>query len=657
MKAVNVIKITKLSFLASIILGSVHCPSQSGWYYYDWKTQQKTNHEELFDYAYNYDLQKYKNNIYTGGQYKKFAMEEMLALYTDYNSGSVYKSLNAYEEYVRKVLAIVVKDTAVTNKIRISFYRSDEFTASMNGSGFLQINVGLMAGLNSEAELALVLSHEVAHFLNQDALKNYGKRLETRFPVNSSFGWVPGVGIPLSIMTNAFSNYGNKSNYYWFTREQETQADKYSIGIIRESPYSLRSAANVLRALKRMEIRSEIRYGKTNKAFVSHPDPGERLNLAKRMLVDTSEKIKKDFVVDSLAFVKLKEICFQETINIGLINNNLENITVLTFTRYLLYPQDKENLAVLIESLRRILAFGKTNGIYNRSFILSSYQTPAVASSGNYAFLNKANPSILNHLKSGFIDIWKEDFHRIKASDLADTTVTEFTSYIEAYMYFKEKARLQGNALAEHYKYFGENVSYDNVKDYIKNNNLFQTNDYLGHETLKAGKKSLVVLIPPSAGNLGTLTREMDLKRYKQETEQLLVEMKDKIKDSIVVYDDLPYEQQHLMDGLLRGADYFVKTLPGTIEKRSDVNWLELFPETYGFFKMNDINNLVIYHLSIKGNEDLITDCYKISLPQKVSQTWIGKKETRPFVNGKGTYTDFKTLSKEMYDFYKLPEK
>ena len=113
---------------------------------------------------------------------------------------------------------------------------------------------------------------------------------------------------------------------------------------MKASPYSLKSGANIFKQMKRMEVRAEIVYGKNLKKYSTHPDPGDRLKQVKLLSSDSLNKNKKNFVVDSIAFVKLKELCYQETINIGLQENKVNELIDLTFTRYLFEPDNQYNI-------------------------------------------------------------------------------------------------------------------------------------------------------------------------------------------------------------------------------------------------------------------------------------------------------------------------
>lgn len=652
---INVIKKQNKAALILLVLTIqfFSCFGQNTWYRYDWAGQMRQDNRAIYNYALNFNLTKYHNNIYIGEQHKLFAQESALSIFDNLNNGSTYTSLEGYEGYVKKVLEAVVKDTSVTNRIRIYFSRDDEFNASIDGSGFLLINVGIIESMASEAELALLLGHEVAHYLNEDAIKNYGKWLEIKYADRFSFGPFPRGTIVAGVL-QAVNTYELQKSYYWFSREQEAAADEMSLTFLKESPYSLNAASQLLRKMKRIEIRTELRNGRTSKAFVSHPDPGDRLSRIKILAGEVDDKIKASFVVDSNAFIRLREICHQETVNMGLINNNLDELITNLFSRYLLEPENQQNIAFLIECLRRKLAFGRENKDHDQSFILSQYQTKAIEAGSNYQFLRESKPSVLNHLKRGFVNIWKEDFNKINASDLRDTTTTEFTTNIEAYLYFKDKAKQANNQLAEHYKYFGLGQDYGRVDQYIANNNLFASNDYLSERgVIPIQKKDIFILVPPEATNILNALGSIDLDTYVKGNNLLHQAVTGKLGNEVFLMSDFNYNEVHLLNSLMAHCSYYLKLTKDPVIKRKQTDWTEVLPELYSFFKKYHIGNIYLYRATLISSKELNADFYKMALPDAKSYTLSGQRKVTKVDGEEQMSMDFEKISNQILSFYK----
>jgi hypothetical protein len=626
----------------------VSCFSQTNWYHYDWAVDKGVDKTGYCAAVLSSDLEKYKNNSFIGAYYRKFAEECVLYLYEDLSAGNIYSSFAGYEDYVKQVLKTIVKDTAVTNHITVRFYRNSEYSASISESGLLRLNIGIVSQLKNEAELAMLLGHETAHFMNQDVIKNYGSVMETKHLSKAGI-W------------NVFIAINTIYGYYWFSRAQETEADLISGRLLRDSPYSPGSGFSIFRTMKRQEIRWEIKYGARSKKAATHPDPGDRLSRLNYFHADSLNRGKHNFIVDSMRFVGLKELCFNETVNTGLISSNLDKLITQTFSRYLLDPADEKNLAVLIECLRRKLVLGKNTQVSGQSFILDEYQTYHVEKSWNYAFLRTKNPSILDHLDKGFVDIWKEDLHRIKARDLVDTTVTEFTTNMEAYLYFKEKAKNMGSVVAQHYKYFGVLPDFRDAGAYVQANNLFRTNEYLTDNGIPATQgKDLFVVMPYEADQFAYVMRNAELANYLAANNEMKEEVKKQTGGEAVLASELDFHDQHLLRSLLGHTAYYLKpdAVSGMIKQ--DVDWIQVCPELYGFFKKNNIRSVYICRPQLnqkKEAKELIADFYRISLPGKGPHSLSGQRITWEIGLPPGkTYPEFDAVAGKFNKFCTSPD-
>jgi len=645
MNLLNVIKKNKLKLIYGLFLLLISCVSiaQEEWYHYDWASQKRVNNVDEYTYAYSYGLKKYENNKFIGQHNKQFALEGALSVYSELGAGYIYTGLPEYESYIKKVLSTIVKDTMVTNRIKIHFSRDDEMNASMNATGFLTINIGLISSLDNEAELAWLLGHEVAHFLNDDMLRNYSRLIDLKYVDNSRTYW------------GFFMQYNSFKNYYWFSREQESAADQLSLQLLKVSPYSLAHASSLLRKFKRSEIRNEIKHGKRSSNFTTHPDPGDRLSQIKQMLADPTEIHKKKFIVDSSTFIQLKDLCYKETINLGLMNNNLVNLINLTFSRYLLEPEDKNNLAVLIESLRRLLIQDTKSKVCDKSFILSDYQTKWIQESENYAFLKEKEPSILNHLNKGFVDIWKEDFNKIKAIELRDSTITEFSTNMEAYLYFKEKARSSNNTLAQHYNYFGINKSFSDVDTYTKQNNLFVTNDYLFEKgSVPESTKDLIIVIPPNAQNVAHILGDVNFQQYTNGNNLLVNTISNTLGMDVLTIDDLNFNETHLLNSMMNQCYFYLNFTSDPVIRKDKVNWIEVCPEIYSFFKNRGVGNIYVYTAKLLGEKEMFADFFKISLPRANSYTFYGQRKYTKLGAEDEVLIDRDKISKQIKSFYSL---
>ncbi len=94
-------------------------------------------------------------------QYNEFVIDNYLT------SGKVLYG-DAVTEYLNAVMDKVLEnDVALRNEIRVYAVRSADFNAYTTNNGIIFVNLGLLAELETEAQLAYVLCHEVVHYLEK----------------------------------------------------------------------------------------------------------------------------------------------------------------------------------------------------------------------------------------------------------------------------------------------------------------------------------------------------------------------------------------------------------------------------------------------------------------------------------------------------------
>jgi len=168
------------------------------------------------------------------------------------------------------------------------FYRfhvvdDDSINAFALPGGYIYINRGLLTHMNSEAELAAVLAHEVGHVTARHAVKRYtqAQAYGLGMTVVSIFVGIPqGANVLTDMLATAvISGYG---------RDQEFQSDELSLRYIANAGYDVRATANILKTLKRLaEVSRKERKeaGEDVKeqyhgAFASHPETKKRIEEA-----------------------------------------------------------------------------------------------------------------------------------------------------------------------------------------------------------------------------------------------------------------------------------------------------------------------------------------------------------------------------------------
>jgi len=200
--------------------------------------------------------------------------KEVLQHYIVYDN----PELQAYVNRVGNELAV---NSHRNNLIyRFTVLDSKDVNAFALPGGYIFITRGLMAYLNSEAELAAVLGHEIGHVTARHAVRQYSAAQVTSIGTALASIFIPGmnqVGSQLmQIMGSAFlRGYG---------REHELEADKLGAEYVARTNYDAESMLDVIQVLKDQETFESQRAESEGREpriyhglFSTHPDHDTRL--------------------------------------------------------------------------------------------------------------------------------------------------------------------------------------------------------------------------------------------------------------------------------------------------------------------------------------------------------------------------------------------
>lgn len=139
-------------------------------------------------------------------------------------------------EYVTKVKNKLLEGSPdLQAKIKTYVVKSPVANAFATNSGILLVNMGLIARLQNEAELAFVLSHEIQHYLNQHPMNVYVKSEELK-------------GNKKLYNLNSQEDFQMAKSKY--SREVEQDADDLGFELYQKSGYSLEAAIGVFDVLR-----------------------------------------------------------------------------------------------------------------------------------------------------------------------------------------------------------------------------------------------------------------------------------------------------------------------------------------------------------------------------------------------------------------------
>jgi predicted Zn-dependent protease len=188
-------------------------------------------------------------------------------------------SLQDYVQYVGEKLA--AKSDRPDLQYHFTVLDSDEVNAFALPGGYIYITRGIMAYLNSEAELAAVLGHEIGHVAARHAVRQYSARQLTGWGAALGAIFVPGLN---QVAGQQLVGLLGTALLRGYGREQELQADKLGAKYLARSGYNPEAMMDVLRTLKNQET-FEMKLARAENRephiyhglFASHPDNDTRL--------------------------------------------------------------------------------------------------------------------------------------------------------------------------------------------------------------------------------------------------------------------------------------------------------------------------------------------------------------------------------------------
>jgi len=201
-------------------------------------------------------------------------------------------------EYVNRVGQNLARNSDVKIPVTVKVIDSDEVNAFALPGGFMFVNTGLILRADTEAELAGVMAHELAH-----VAARHGTRQVTRGQIINL------ASIPLIFM-GGWTGYGIRQGasllipmgFLKFSRGFEKEADLLGLQYLYKAGYDPSAFIDFFEKLLAAEKRKP---GTMAKVFASHPPTGDRIKNAQKNIQQLLEE-KPEYVVTTSEFNKVK---------------------------------------------------------------------------------------------------------------------------------------------------------------------------------------------------------------------------------------------------------------------------------------------------------------------------------------------------------------
>lgn len=399
-----------------------------------------------------------------------------------FTSGKVYLGWDEMEAYLNKVLQQILPDS-LKNKPNIYVYpaRQSEHNAYAIHDGALFVNIGLLADIHNEAALAIILGHELSHYLNQDYKKSYIK------------------GLSLYTKANRNRNLVLALDKAHLDQEQEKVADRMGFMFAEKGGYDIYYGISNFNQFKEQEVIAGLKKAKsrlmtTDQSIVvkdrtikikalddllaTHPSLEDRVTYLEKYLESADRRNnKKDFIVGRELFEKLQEKAKLETLNILLTQNDFNKCIQKAFVYYMTEPLNDNYVYFILESIRRA------------TYIDQSLKKKGFLTEDNRSKRFKKGEGILHDLSYILPDSMK--FASVKATEFIDTSIIEFETYEQAFNYFRviaekrhikesylsialfQSIELKRNSYLQEYLAFGD-IRHKAFATAVLNNRLFE---------------------------------------------------------------------------------------------------------------------------------------------------------------------------------------
>ena len=201
-------------------------------------------------------------------------------------------------EYVNRIGQNIVLRSDAKIPFTIKVIDSPDVNAFALPGGYLYVNSALILAADSEAEVAGVMAHEIAHVTARHGVEQASKGTLMQY---LSIPLIFVGGVPGLIVQN-LANIAVPLTYLKFSRGAEEEADRLGLQYMWAAGYDPTAMLTFFEKLKSKEKKDP---GTLAKVFSTHPATGKRIDKARTLLVRFPGR--DEYTISTSEFAQVKE--------------------------------------------------------------------------------------------------------------------------------------------------------------------------------------------------------------------------------------------------------------------------------------------------------------------------------------------------------------
>ena len=383
-------------------------------------------------------------------------------------SGKVFFG-DTITNYCRAVLDKVIGDNEQL-KQSISLYtiKSPEVNATATANGIIFVNLGLVAQLESEAQLAYILSHELIHYTNDHVIDQFieqekianGEDLYRRTSDDEKITQLSAYSKnqELEADTEGFEKYYQKSGYNTHTPFEVLDILQYAYLPFNEIPFDKSFFENGSYNFPKTYFLNEVASIKAEDDYddenSTHPNLLKRRKKIKKLI---TAKEGENFLVSEDGFRHCRKMARFELSRLNLLNRNYPRSI---YNSYLLLKRDSTNRYLRLsvaKALSALTVYQNEGDLYD---VLENYEDIEGESQQLYYLFDQMGGDEFSVLNLNYTYLLKKDYPEDEAIDrlykkavkmVAENDLTPDDFFTEHKASMTEKIQDELDSLADNY--------------------------------------------------------------------------------------------------------------------------------------------------------------------------------------------------------------